>query len=179
MCKIDHALRVLQVNIMTCSIYYVLREMQVIILTCRIGPVLRIPHPVLFLTVGGSTDTLETFLNDQGRTSTGSWLFALLSLDIEQMFRLIVSIRMKMPSNTNLVASRHAQREKGPVPVDVRRSKTSLWRVELSPCSERTIFSSTLFKTSTTKNKRYPYGGQYGEAPPVKCTFFRFHQHKR
>ena len=93
---------------MTCSIYYALREMQVIIMTCRICPVLRIPHPVLFLTVGGSNNTLETFLKDQGRTSTGSRLFALLSFDIEQMFRLIVSIRMKMPSNTNLVASRHA-----------------------------------------------------------------------
>ena len=42
------------------------------------------------------------------------------------LFRQIVSIRVKKLSNTNLVASRHIKREKGSLPVDVRRSKTLL-----------------------------------------------------
>ena len=36
---------------------------------------------------------------------------------------------MKTPSNTNLVASWHIKREKGYLPVDVRRSKRSLPKV--------------------------------------------------
>ena len=54
--------------------------------------------------------------------STGSGLFALLSHDFEQ----IVSIRIKTLGNTNIIASRLIKREKGSLPVDVRRSKTSL-----------------------------------------------------
>ena len=38
----------------------------------------------------------------------------------------IVSSRVKVPSNTNLVASRHFKREKASLTVDVRRSKTPL-----------------------------------------------------
>ena len=42
------------------------------------------------------------------RTSTGRVdVFALLSRDFEQIFWLIVSIRVKTLSNTNLVASTH------------------------------------------------------------------------
>jgi len=57
--------------------------------------------------------------------STGSGLFALLSRDFEQIFGQIVSIRIKTLSNTNMVASRLIKREKGSLPVGVRRSKTS------------------------------------------------------
>ena len=38
----------------------------------------------------------------------------------------MVFIREKKLSNTNLLASRHMRREKASLPVDVRRSKTSL-----------------------------------------------------
>ena len=58
------------------------------------------------------------------RMSTGSELSALLSLDFEQIFGQIVSIRVRTLNNTNLVVSRHIKREKSSLPVEVRRSKT-------------------------------------------------------
>ena len=63
------------------------------------------------------------------RTSTGSGRFALLSHDFEQIFGQIVSIRIKTLGNKNTVASRLIKREKGLLPVDVRRSKTSLLKL--------------------------------------------------
>ena len=61
------------------------------------------------------------------RTSIGSFFFfAPLSRDFEQIFGQIASIRVKTLSNINLVTSRHIKREKRPLPVDMRRSKTSL-----------------------------------------------------
>ena len=64
------------------------------------------------------------------RTSTGNGLFALLSRDFEQIFGQIVSVRIKTLGNTNMVASRLIKREKGSLPVDVRRSKT--WLLKLN-----------------------------------------------
>ena len=55
-------------------------------------------------------ELLGSLSNDifEQRTSTGSVdIFALLSRAFEQVFGLIVSIRVKTLSNTNLVASRH------------------------------------------------------------------------
>ena len=60
------------------------------------------------------------------RTSTGNGRFALLSRDFEQIFGQIVSIRIKTLGNINTLASRLIKRGKGSLPVDVRRSKTSL-----------------------------------------------------
>ena len=65
----------------------------------------------------------------EGRKSTGSCFFVPLSRDFEQMFGQIDSIRVKTLSNRNLVASMHTKREKRPLPVDVRRSKTSLLKL--------------------------------------------------
>ena len=65
------------------------------------------------------------------RTSTGSGRFALLSHDFEQIFGQIVSIRIKTLGNKNTVASRLIKREKGLLPVDVRRSKTSLLKLPI------------------------------------------------
>ena len=61
--------------------------------------------------------------------STGSELSALLSLDFEQIFGQIVSIRVRTLNNTNLVVSRHIKREKSSLPVEVRRSKASLLKL--------------------------------------------------
>ena len=58
-----------------------------------------------------------------------SGLFAHLSCDFEQKFGQIISTRVKTVSNTNLVASRHIKREKGSLPVDVRRSKKVLLKL--------------------------------------------------
>ena len=55
-------------------------------------------------------ELLGSLSNDifEQRTSTGSVdVFALLSRAFEEVFGLIVSIRVKTLSNTNLVASRH------------------------------------------------------------------------
>ena len=57
---------------------------------------------------------------------TGRGLFELLNRDFEQIFGQIVSTRVKTLSNTTLVASRDFEREKGSLPVGVRRPKTSL-----------------------------------------------------
>ena len=63
----------------------------------------------------------------QQRTVTESGLFALFRCGFKQTFGKIGSIRVKKTlSNTNLVASRHIKSVKGSLPVDVRRSKTSL-----------------------------------------------------
>ena len=63
------------------------------------------------------------------RTSTGNGLFALVSRDFEQIFRQIVSIRIKTLGNTNTVAARLTKRENGSLPVDVRSSKTLLLKL--------------------------------------------------
>ena len=63
------------------------------------------------------------------RTSTGNRRFALLSRDFEQIFGQIVSVRIKILGNINTVASRLIKRGKGSLPVDVRRSKTSLLKL--------------------------------------------------
>ena len=75
-------------------------------------------------TVGSlSSDVFER------RTSTGNGLFAHLSRDFEQIFGQIVSLRIKTLGNINTVASRLTRRENGSLPVDVRRSKTSLLKL--------------------------------------------------
>ena len=63
--------------------------------------------------------------------STGSGFFTLLSGGFAQIFSQIVSIRANKLSNTNFVSSRHVTREKASLPVDVRRSKTSLLKLPL------------------------------------------------
>ena len=63
------------------------------------------------------------------RTSTGSGLFSFLEYGVHQTFSQIVSVRVKKLSNTNFISSRHIKREKSSLPVDVRRSKTSLLKL--------------------------------------------------
>ena len=53
----------------------------------------------------------------------------LFSSDFEQILGQIVSLSVKTLRNTNLVVSRRFRSEKGPLPFDVRRSKTSLLNV--------------------------------------------------
>ena len=65
------------------------------------------------------------------RTSNGNGRFALLSRDFEQIFGQIVSVRMKTLGNINTVASRLIKGGKGSLPVDVRRSKTSLLKLPI------------------------------------------------
>ena len=55
------------------------------------------------------------------RTSTGSGLFVSLGSGLVETLGLIVFIREKKLSNTNLLASRHMKREKASLPVDVCR----------------------------------------------------------
>ena len=63
--------------------------------------------------------------------STGSGFFTFLSGGFAQIFSQIVSIRANKLSNTNFVSSRHVTRGKASLPVDVRRSKTSLLKLPL------------------------------------------------
>ena len=55
---------------------------------------------------------------------------------LNKMFGQIVPIRVKTLSNKNLVASRKFKIEKGSLPVDLRRLKTSLLKL---PVGERTF----------------------------------------
>ena len=80
---------------------------------CRIALWVCFRDAIAFLLRSFSSDVFE------GRTSTGSGLF-------EQVLGQIISVKVKVPNNTNLVASRHMKREKGSLPVDVRQSKASL-----------------------------------------------------
>ena len=60
------------------------------------------------------------------------WTFCILSREFKQLFEQINSTRVKTLSNTNLVASRQFKIEKGSLPVDVRRWKTSLLKLPIS-----------------------------------------------
>ena len=66
------------------------------------------------------------------RASTRSSLFEFYGRDFEQILGQIVSVRVKTLSNINLVASRHINREKGSLPIEVRRSKTSLLKLPIN-----------------------------------------------
>ena len=65
------------------------------------------------------------------RTSTGNGLFAFLGGGFSYIFEQIVFVRVKRLSITNLVALRYFKKEKASLPVDVRRSKTSLLRLPI------------------------------------------------
>ena len=58
--------------------------------------------------------------------SSGSVFFAFFVSGFARIFEQIVSIRVNVPINTNLTASRHIKKEKALLTVDVRRSKTPL-----------------------------------------------------
>ena len=63
------------------------------------------------------------------RTSTGSGLFSFFDGGFAQIFSQIASITVKKLGNTNFISSRHVKRENTSLPVDVRRSKTSLLKL--------------------------------------------------
>ena len=63
------------------------------------------------------------------RTSTGSGLFSFFVGGFAQIFSQIASITVKKLRNTNCISSRHVKRENTSLPVDVRRSKTSLLKL--------------------------------------------------
>ena len=88
---------------------------------------------IKFRRLGGIMTPLGSLSSDvfERRTSTGNGRFALLSRDFEQIFGQIVSVRIKTLGNINTVASRLIKRGKGSLPLDVRRSKTSLLKLPI------------------------------------------------
>ena len=62
-----------------------------------------------------------------------------------QIFSQIASITVKKLRNTNFISSRHVKRENTSLPVDVRRSKTSLLKLP-SVFERRTSTGSGLFE---------------------------------
>ena len=64
-------------------------------------------------------------------TSTGSGLFSFFDGGFEQIFSQIAFITVKKLRNTNFISSRHVKRENTSLPVDVRRSKTSLLKLPM------------------------------------------------
>ena len=65
------------------------------------------------------------------RTSTGSGLFSFFDGGFTQIFSQIASITVKKLRNTNFISSRHVKGENTSLPVDVRRSKTSLLKLPI------------------------------------------------
>ena len=86
----------------------------------------------------GAREILGSLSNNvlERRTSTGSGLFSFFDSGFAQIFSQIASITVKKLRNTNFISSRHVKRENTSLPVDVRRSKTSLLKLPiLSPNS--------------------------------------------
>ena len=81
------------------------------------------------------------------RTSTGSGLFSFFDGGFAQIFSQIASITVKKRRNTNLISSRHVKRENTSLPVDVRRSKTSLLKLPILAPRTETYFRSSLLST--------------------------------
>ena len=98
----------------------------------------RLPH---FLTHGApqarfarqSSAIIGSLSNNvfERRTSTGSGLFSFFDGGFAQIFSQIASITVKKLRNTNFISSRHVKRENTSLPVDVRRSKTSLLKLPI------------------------------------------------
>ena len=65
------------------------------------------------------------------KTSTGSGLFSFLDFGFAQIFGQIISVIVKTLRNTNLVALRCCKMKKTSLPVDVRRSKTPLFKLRI------------------------------------------------
>ena len=76
-------------------------------------------------------ETIGSLSNNvfERRTSTGSGLFSFFDGGFAQIFSQIASITVKKLRNTNFISSRHVKRENTSLPVDVRRSKTSLLKL--------------------------------------------------
>ena len=76
---------------------------------------------------------LESLSKDvfERRTPTGSVFFALFGSGFARDFEKIVCIKIKEPSKTNLVTSKHNKREKASPPLDVGRSETSLLKLPI------------------------------------------------
>ena len=106
---------------------YFLDRFQVI--TSQDNPSL--PHQgikdTLFNLLGGLSNNVF-----EGRTSTGSGLFSFFDGGFAQIFSQIASITVKKIRNTNFISSRHVKRENTSLPVDVRRSKTSLLKLPIT-----------------------------------------------
>ena len=82
---------------------------------------------------GFRKDSLGSLSNNvfERRTSTGSDLFSFFDGGFAQIFSQIASIIVKKLRNTNFISSRHVKRENTSLPVDVRRSKTSLLKLPI------------------------------------------------
>ena len=123
---------------------------------------------------GTGFETLGSLSSDvfERRASTGSGVFALFDRDFEQSYGKIVSLRIKTLSHTNLVASWHIKREKGSLPVDVRRSKTSLIRLEPETFRAQFPVSASPLVGSAFRRRcdglRMP--GQPGSRPVTRVT---------
>ena len=81
------------------------------------------------------------------RTSTGSGLFSFFDGGFAQICSQIASITVKKLRNTNFISSRHVKRENTSLPVDVRRSKTSLLKLPILAPRTETYFRSSLLST--------------------------------
>ena len=85
----------------------------------------------LFLAIPSSYCKIGSLSNNvfERRTSTGSGLFSFFDGGFAQIFSQIASITVKKLRNTNFISSRYVKRENTSLPVDVRRSKTSLLKL--------------------------------------------------
>ena len=118
--------------------------------------------------------TVQTLLGSlsnnvfERRTSTGSGLFSFFDGGFAQIFSQIASITVKKLRNTNFISSRHVKRENTSLPVDVRRSKTSLLKLpikrgDLHTLVYRRILNCIQSNLSTTATLETEESGRYGQ----------------
>ena len=84
----------------------------------------RVTRKVIGTLIGGLSNNVF-----ERRTSTVSGLFSFFDGGFAQIFSQNASIKVKKLRNTNFISSRHVKRENTSLPVDVRRSKTSLLKL--------------------------------------------------
>ena len=116
-------------NLSTCIVLKLDYEQSLVFLLRRTKRPRHVSRPRFSRLAASSIGSLLSSDVFERRTSTGNGRFALLSRDFEQIFGQIVSVRIKTLGNINTVASRLIKRGKGSLPLDVRRSKTSLLKL--------------------------------------------------
>ena len=116
--------------------------------------------------IRGSYIPLGSLSNNvfERRTSTGSGLFSFFDGGFAQIFSQIASITVKKLRNSNFISSRHVKRENTSLPVDVRRSKTSLLKLPIG--TQRTEKRATKNGRAVIKRQGLGISPGYSERDP-------------
>ena len=107
------------------------------------------------------------------RTSTGSGPFSFFDGGFAQILSQIASITVKKLRNTNFISSRHVKRENTSLPVDVRRSKTSLLKLPINSNIPRKLIASDRGQGRMVVKKQIRTPKATGKGTTKMCNLFR------